>query len=131
MVRYCTTSGATPAIVVPGGVVNVRGDNLWTDAEVHVTLLHPSGVRTALVEGMTDGEAHLDLVATLPAGMAAGSYQVEVANAFGESVTANLLVGDASPSGYLIGLLAVGAVGLLVAAALTIRSRRRSHSGSQ
>jgi hypothetical protein len=42
---------------------------------VHVTLLGPDGERTPLGDGMTDGEAHLDLVVTLPGGLARSKYR--------------------------------------------------------
>jgi hypothetical protein len=119
-----------PAIVAPGDVINVRGDNLWTDADVQVTLLGPDGERIPLGDGMTDGEAHLDLLVTLPADLTAGGYQVEVTNALAERVTASLLV-ESESSEYLIGLLAAAVTGLVlvIVTARMFGTRRRSASG--
>jgi hypothetical protein len=107
-------------------VINIRGDNLWTDAEVRVALVGPVGDRTWLGDGMTDGEAHLDWLVTLPSDLTAGSYEVEVTNALAESVTTNLLV-ETGSSAYLIGLLVVAAagLGLVIVAARVFMTKRR------
>jgi hypothetical protein len=115
-----------PPIVAPGAIISVRGDNLWTDAAVRVTLLGASGERTPLAGGTTDGEAHLDLAVALPPDLAAGSYQVEVTNPTGDRVTANLVVDEASDVPLIAVLVATAALGLIGAWTLSSRARRGS-----
>lgn len=88
----------SPDRVGPGGVVDVRGEDLGPDATVVLALIGETG-EVPLGQATADGEGHINAAVALPAELPVGTYRLRATTVGGGQLDAIVIVEGVATSG--------------------------------
>ena len=114
-----------PRVVHAGDVIAIHTPAAWTEVEVTATLVARNGAARTLGNAVTGPDGSLEMRATIPADMPAGTFTVVVTSAAGETKSVTIVVEERVPILPILGFGAAMAVIVFVGGSMW---RRRAAS---